>query len=213
MHEPNIMNRDDLIQKWLDHNLNPQELEAFKQLDDYDKLVTLDLHLKGFKAETVDTETVLKSVWRTIHSKQKKSNRLFPLLSKIAAIFVICFGIYFYTTTLDTTTNTLVSQQKTIALPDASEVHLNSKSTITFNASQWDDNRSVSLDGEAFFKVATGKRFDVKTNLGTVTVLGTQFNVKHRNGYLEVTCYEGKVSVKTNTKKTTLLPGDNFFNY
>jgi len=210
MHEPNIMNREDLIQKWLDHNLNPQELDAFKQLDDYYELVTLDTHLKEFKAETLDTETVLKSVWSSIHSKQKKSNRLLPLLSKIAAILVVCFGIYFYTTTLDTTTNTLVSQQKTIALPDASEVNLNAMSTLTFNASQWDDNRSVSLDGEAFFKVAKGKHFDVNTNLGTVTVLGTQFNVKHRNDYFEVMCYEGKVAVKTHTKETILLPGDTF---
>jgi hypothetical protein len=30
------MKREDLIQKWLDHELNAEELEAFKNLEDYD---------------------------------------------------------------------------------------------------------------------------------------------------------------------------------
>nr|WP_321237322.1 FecR family protein [uncultured Psychroserpens sp.] len=204
------MNREDLIQKWLDYNLNPQELEAFKQLEDYDELITLDTHLKGFKADTVPTDHALKEVWDSINSTHKKTNKLLPILSKIAAVLVICFGIYFYTTTLDTTANTLVSQQKTIVLPDASEVKLNAMSTITFNESDWNNNRSLYLQGEAYFKVAKGQKFDVETELGTVTVLGTQFNVKQRLDYFEVTCYEGKVSVETNIKQNTLLAGDTF---
>lgn len=204
------MNRESLIQKWLDHDLNPQELEAFKQLEDYNDLITLDTHLKGFKADSIDTENTLKTVWNSINSKQQKSVRLLPLLSKIAAVLVICFGVYFYTTTLDTTTNTIVSQQKAIVLPDASQVQLNAMSSITFNKSNWEDNRHVALDGEAFFKVSKGKKFDVETRLGTITVLGTQFNVKQRNDYFEVTCYEGKVGVITTTKEMTLLPGDSF---
>ncbi|WP_204346269.1 FecR family protein [Psychroserpens algicola] len=204
------MNREDLIQKWLDHNLNPQELEAFKQLDDYDDLTRLDKHLKGFKADTMSTDNALDDVWNTINSTQQKKRKLLPVLSKVAAILVICFGIYFYITTLDTEMNTLVSQQKSVTLPDASEVKLNAMSTITFNESRWDNNRTVNLDGEAFFKVAKGQKFDVKTNIGTVTVLGTQFNVKHRENFFEVTCYEGQVKVDTNLKQHTLLPGDSF---
>ncbi|WP_299339397.1 FecR family protein [uncultured Psychroserpens sp.] len=204
------MNREALIQKWLDHDLSPQELEAFKQLEDYDDLIKLDLELQGFKANTVHTDESLNSVWSSIKSEQKKTFKLLPLLSKIAAILVVGFGIYFYTTTVNTTTSTLVSQQKTIVLPDASKVKLNAMSSVTFNNSKWDNNRSILLDGEAFFDVAKGETFDVKTTSGTITVLGTQFNVKDRNNYFEVTCYEGKVKVNTTTKETILLPGDNF---
>ena len=203
------MNREDLIKKWLDHDLNQQELEAFKQLEDYNDLITMDKHLIAFKADAVK-EDALESVWHSINSKPKQSSKLLPTLSKIAAVLVICFGIYYYTTTLDTSTTTLVSQQKTIVLPDASEVNLNAMSTLTFNTSKWDNQRQVALDGEAFFKVAKGKTFDVETNFGTVSVLGTQFNVKHRDHYFEVTCYEGKVSVQTHTQKETLLAGDRF---
>lgn len=204
------MNRERLIQKWLDHDLNPQELEAFKQLEDYDALVTMDTHLKEFKADIFDTEVALESVKTTIQSKRKQTNRLLPYLSKIAAILVVCFGIYYFTTTLDTTENTLVAQQKSLVLPDASEVQLNAMSTITYNTSKWDDERNISLDGEAFFKVAKGQTFEVETDFGIVTVLGTQFNVKQHDNYFEVMCYEGKVGVTTNIKQATLLPGDRF---
>ncbi|MGB3607300.1 FecR family protein [Psychroserpens sp.] len=203
------MNRKHLIQKWLDHDLNPQELEAFKQLEDYNDLVTLDNQLQGFKATAINTDSSLETVWQTINTSSKKRTRLLPLLSKIAAVLVICLGIYFYTT-LDTTTNTIAAQQKTIVLPDASKVQLNAMSSLAFNDSKWDDQRIVKLDGEAFFKVAKGERFDVVTNLGTISVLGTQFNVKQRRDYFEVTCYEGKVSVVANNMKNTLLPGDQF---
>ena len=45
---------------------------------------------------------------------------------------------------------------------------------------KWKNERSVNLDGEGFFKVAKGSKFDVETSAGTVSVVGTQFNVKNR---------------------------------
>ena len=46
------MKREELISKWLDHNLNDQELEAFKTLEDYDDLVKLNKNMQSFKADT-----------------------------------------------------------------------------------------------------------------------------------------------------------------
>ena len=66
------------------------------------------------------------------------------------------------------------------------------------------------LNGEAFFKVAKGKKFTVSTNAGTVSVLGTQFNVENRAGFFEVTCYEGLVSVLYNNKERKLPAGTSF---
>ena len=72
------MNKERLIQKWLDHDLNPQELEVFKKLEDYDELVALDSHLKELKTDTFDTEMALESVKTIIKSKTKKPRRLAP---------------------------------------------------------------------------------------------------------------------------------------
>ena len=83
-------------------------------------------------------------------------------------------------------------------------------STVAFNKNKWSDNREVLLNGEAFFKVAKGSKFDVKTSDGTISVLGTQFNVKQRDGYFEVTCFEGLVAVTHNGNITKLKPGHRF---
>ncbi|MBR9845024.1 MAG: FecR family protein [Algicola sp.] len=205
------MNKEELIQKWLDHDLNAQELEAFKQLEDYTALRKLDANLKYFKAPEYNTSENLEQVLRTIQSKKQKKTNWLPTAIKIAAIFVICFSVYFYTTTLDTTINTLASQKQSVALPDNSIAELNAMSTLVFNESDWTDHREVSLEGEAFFKVAKGSQFDVRTEDGIISVLGTQFNIKQRDNYFEVICYEGKVAVTYDTTITKLLPGDSFF--
>ena len=51
------------------------------------------------------------------------------------------------------------------------------------------------LEGEGFFEVKRGSKFAVKTATGIVSVLGTSFNVRERDGSLEVACKTGKVSV------------------
>lgn len=209
------MNREELISKWLDNNLNNQELQAFKALEDYDDLVKLHTNLQAFKADEYDTskelETVLSKITPiAIGSKkaQPKTYWVKPFM-RIAAILAVCFSLYYYTT-LDTTITTALAQKTTIELPDASSVSLNAKSLLTFNKNHWKKEREVELEGEAFFKVAKGSSFSVITKSGIVTVYGTQFNVKQRDNYFEVICYEGLVGVTYNSIETKLNPGDSF---
>lgn len=204
------MNREELISKWLDNNLNDKELEAFKTLEDYDDLTRLNKGIQAFKADRYNTSEALENVLSTIKNSKKDSTPWFKLLLRVAAILAICFSLYYYTTTLDTTISTEFAQKTTIELPDATSVSLNAKSLLAFNKNQWKHNREVELQGEAFFKVAKGSTFKVKTTTGTVTVYGTQFNVKQRDNYFEVICYEGLVGVSYNAQETKLKPGDSF---
>jgi transmembrane sensor len=105
---------------------------------------------------------------------------------------------------------TLLAEKTTISLPDLSQVTLNADSKITYNEDSWPTNRSLNLKGEAYFKVAKGKTFDVITNSGIVTVVGTEFNVKARHDYFEVMCYEGIVKVTSDTITRQLLAGDTY---
>lgn len=204
------MKREDLIQKWLNHELNAEELEAFKKLDDYDALVHMDTHLKTFKAPEFHTSDELNNVLNKIKSSKKTSQNWIRAAIRIAAVVVICFGVY-YSLTLDTTFKTLAANKETnIELPDASTISLNALSSVTFNRHNWSKKRKVELEGEAFFKVAKGSKFEVQTEFGTVTVLGTQFNIKQRDNYFEVICYEGKVGVTYQNQQKTLLAGDSF---
>ena len=206
------MERENLIKKWLDDELNAHELEAFKKLEDYDELILLDANLQHFKAEDYDTSielNKLKAAIKTVENNKPKTTWFKPLL-RIAAILAICFSVYYYTTTLDTTITTLASEKTSIELPDASNVSLNAESLITFNRKKWNDARDVQLEGEAFFKVAKGSTFNVITETGKVTVYGTEFNVKQRDNYFEVICYEGLVGVTYKSQQTKLSPGDSF---
>ena len=207
------MKREDLIQKWLDHELNAKELEAFKNLEDYDALTNMDSSLKAFKVPEYDTSSELNAVLKRIDTPKaisRTSQNWVRTAIRIAAVVVICFGVY-YSLTLDTTVSTLAAnKENNIELPDASTISLNALSSVTFNKHNWNRNREVELEGEAFFKVAKGSKFEVQTKAGTVTVLGTQFNIKQRDNYFEVICYEGKVGVVYQDQQTILLAGDSF---
>lgn len=85
--------------------------------------------------------------------------------------------------------------QSSFTLSDASEVMLNAASTMTFQTDKKKAKRHVELNGEAWFKVVKGGEFNVVTDHGSVSVLGTEFNVFSRDHKFEVTCYTGKVSV------------------
>ncbi|MFD2823168.1 FecR family protein [Lacinutrix iliipiscaria] len=202
------MKREYLIQKWLEHDLNAEELEAFKALEDYNALMKLSQGLDHFKAPDFDEKSELNLINNRL--KPKTQRWLKPLL-RIAAIAIITLGgFWFFNTNSDITIATIDAQKTNFELPDNSIVTLNAASNLTYNKSSWKDKRVVTLDGEAFFKVAKGSTFEVKTSEGTVTVLGTEFNVKQRNQFFEVVCYEGLVSVAHHNQQLQLSPGESF---
>ncbi len=204
------MKREDLIKKWLDNQLNSHELEAFKKLEDYEDLIKLSNATKRFKAPEYNTSQELNVVLNTISVSKKQSTYWLKPMLRVAAILAISFSVYYYTTTLDTNIITLAAQKTTIELPDETSISLNALSTLTFNKKSWATIRDVGLNGEAYFKVAKGSTFNVITSAGTVTVLGTHFNVKQRENFFEVVCYEGSVEVRYNSNSKILKSGDSF---
>jgi len=204
------MNQEELIQKWLQDDLNPQELAAFKALDDYDALMKLSENLMHFKAPKFDASVAYETISAEISKKPESKTKWLKPILRMAALIAISFSVYYYTTTLDTHISTLTAEKTTIELPDYSEVTLNAQSQITYNKKSWKNQRELTLNGEAYFKVEKGSKFNVQTASGTITVLGTQFLVENRNDIFEVVCYEGSVQVTTDHKNMVLKPGDQF---
>ena len=66
--------------------------------------------------------------------------------------------VYAPTGPSEETYQTAFGTQMSVDLPDGSEAILNAKSSITFNNDTWDENRTVSLTGEAYFKVKKGEK-------------------------------------------------------
>lgn len=115
----------------------------------------------------------------------------------------------------DSVTVALKGERKKIMLPDSTEVHLNSGSSLVYNKDFGNKNREVWLKGEAFFEVTkdAAHPFLVNTNRMMVKVLGTVFNVKAYNTKedIETTVVEGKVEVSLKEdaeKKVILLPNE-----
>lgn len=204
------MGKEDLIMKWLDNNLNDEELKEFKSLEDYDHLIKISDGLKQFNAPEINEDKILNTIISQNKKIKKPIVKLITAFSAIAAVFLICFGAYYFILNQTTTISTELAHKTIHNLPDNSIVHLNAESNINFNENSWNEKRTLTLDGEAYFKVAKGSKFDVVTNSGTVSVLGTQFNVKNRGDNFEVVCYEGLVSVKVNNKTVKLSAGDSF---
>lgn len=103
---------------------------------------------------------------------------------------------------------------KNVTLPDSSRVELNPESKIVY-ANNFENNRKIIVEGEAYFKVKKDKKhpFQVFCNATTTTVLGTSFTVTCKNeDDVIVQLYEGSVqmNVQGYTKKWILKPGEKF---
>jgi len=209
------MDQDYLIKKWLNNDLSEAEMEAFKLLDDHELYLDIIDAAQAFKAsndEVMPDFNTFKQRYQKLNKPVKKLHWMNPLL-KIAAILVIVLGVYFtFFNSAKITVETLANQKTSVELPDASSVMLNALSSIKYQKRNWDNNRTLQLNGEAYFKVAKGSTFDVLTEEGLVSVVGTEFNVKQRDNYFEVICFEGsvEVSLKVDTRdfETILIKGE-----
>jgi len=204
------MEEEYLIKKWLADELSDTEWEEFKKLDDYDLNLEILENAKYFKASHFSSVKSYNNYKKDLKDKKTPVIKLsnYKVIFRIAALFVISLSIYFafFFNNL-TTIETLASQNNSFNLPDASTVILNSESKAEYSKKKWDHKREVSLQGEAFFKVAKGSKFNVITTGGTVSVIGTQFNVKNRDNYFEVKCFEGVVAINNNGKSQQLTKG------
>lgn len=81
---------------------------------------------------------------------------------------------------------------QSLRLPDHSRVVLSANSSVSYSSYFW--NRKLKLQGEAYFEVKRGEKFIVRTDEGSVSVLGTRFMVSQKNNQLDVSCYEGQVA-------------------
>ncbi|WP_298510567.1 FecR family protein [uncultured Kordia sp.] len=206
------MDNDNLIQKWLNEELSESELKGFEQSADFEYYQSIVENAQRFKAsnfQTVDDFETFKANKLSSQTQKRNFSRIFMPILKMAGVFVVLFGLYtlFFNNSLITIT-TVASEKTTILLPDTSEIVLNAESSIKYDKENWNNQRMVQLNGEAFFKVAKGETFDVIAQKDTIRVVGTQFNVKKRTNYFEVTCYEGAVKVITGTHQRLLKQGD-----
>ena len=203
--------QENYLAKWLNDELTEAELAEFKKSEAFETYQKIKDSASNLEAPEFDMDKAWSSIEPLKTAEDTKVFILTPFkkfLRVAAVIAVLLTGSFFYLSTLSESFTTDYAENKTISLPDTSEVILNAESELTFSKNKWESNRNVNLKGEAFFKVAKGQKFTVATEQGLVTVLGTQFNVETRKEYFEVTCFEGLVSVTMDGKETQLPAGN-----
>ena len=207
--------QENYLAKWLNNELSGEELETFQKSEAYATYAKIKEAGAHLEAPAFDME----QSWEALQSKKSTAPKVltlspFKAFLRVAAVVALLLGgAYFYTTTLNTTIATPYAETQQVVLPDDSEVLLNAGSKMAYSKSKWNDERMLTLEGEAFFKVAKGRKFTVETSAGSVSVLGTQFNVSQRGDFFGVSCYEGLVRVNFNGREMELAAGEGLVSY
>ena len=157
-------------------------------------------YIKNIIAESLKDEVDVDREWERLFSSiekktisKMKTRRLFLQYMKYAAAVVLGIGVSLSTLYLTNQEN-----------------WLNSCTTLEYAENYGHSNRSIYLDGEAYFEVAKNKDlpFVVKANGIDVKAIGTAFNVSAymEDSQLTTTLFNGKVAVQpTLTKQEVLL--------
>ncbi|MCB2196379.1 MAG: FecR domain-containing protein [Bacteroidetes bacterium] len=188
------------------YNSDESDSMLKEQWDDYSDL----------KSEHgIDHQKITKGINARLISQQKstpKVRKLANFLVKHAASIVIPLlavgALYFLLVLRPGMINNVAmvekynpkGQRTELTLPDGSRVWLNAATKITYPEKFIGNNRTITLEGEAFFEVVKNakKPFIVKTDKLDIEVLGTSFNVMaySEDKTIQTTLVTGKVSVK-----------------
>lgn len=101
-------------------------------------------------------------------------------------------------------------QKSSVTLPDGTAVTLNSASRITWRSDYNRKNRTVGLEGEAYFEVAKNEKvpFTVRTDKMDITALGTEFDVKayEEDRHVTATLVKGSIRADFDGQSEILVP-------
>lgn len=223
------------IIRYLSGEANQAEIENIKEwikIDENRKIFTnlkniWDISHPVFNRKEIDEELALSNVIAKINNNEdrtKKVSKIGSILQKIAAIIVIpllCISGYLFLESRDNNINDVVAYQEVyspygsrslIILPDSSKVWLNAGSYIKYPLQFRENQRLVTLQGEAYFEVQSDKShpFFVQTKSINIKATGTEFNVEayDTDSITSVTLTHGVVDIISPIVTTKLNPGE-----
>jgi transmembrane sensor len=196
-----VINDDTFLARWLAQELSEEELAEFQQSTEYPAYLAIVNEMKSWKNQDLDLEQALQ----TTLERLPQAARPRPIVRRMivmaaAAVFLLLVLSWQFILAVPKTEQTSIGESSALILPDQSKIQLNAASKVRYrhHALAW--NRKIELEGEAYFQVAHGSTFTVKTAKGTIKVLGTDFDVLARKNRFVVHCFSGQVAVE--------IPGD-----
>jgi ferric-dicitrate binding protein FerR (iron transport regulator) len=199
--------------------------EWLKASPEHEKLLKeyREMHfiMKSYRRDSMyNVEEAWAKVSHAIRSNPSgRVRRLALRLSRYAAVFALAFtaglaAMYFYPRQEEpemaknevyyTEYTVPYGAKSMVTLPDSSSIWMNAGSKLRYSSDFNQTGREVSIEGEAYFKVAKNakKPFFVKTSAVTLKVLGTSFNIKAypEENSVETTVESGSVQVLRNVE-------------
>jgi transmembrane sensor len=215
----------DLMQKYLDQQASPKEIEKvdewYASLEDHE----VDL-LKGQKA-VIGNQILLRLKKNLDKKTSSKGLNLYNVVGKVAAVFLLLSTLFLITNSLTSnqfTPRNLITiqtgklEKKHLTLSDGSKILLEPNSNLTFARQFKSNSRQVILkEGSAFFEIAHEEKrpFIVHTTSNLkVAVLGTSFRINaYKKDNIEVSVITGKVAISDNKNLADTLIKNEKLNY
>ena len=226
------MHHQSLLRKYLRGNCTREELALLYkqlqhgQLQDHEHLLQQVWdELQQYPAlSREDSNRIYQNIEQEAFqdSYDKVGERLLFKYVSVAAtiLLLLAAGAYWWSQPEWIEVKTAFQETKQVTLPDGTDVTLNASSVIRYAVDlDQQDIREVWIQGEVFFDVKSLNKaesikkipFIVNTEVLQIQVLGTQFNVKDRNGKAEVVLKEGKIRLShqqnTALEKLDMEPG------
>jgi ferric-dicitrate binding protein FerR (iron transport regulator) len=201
------------VQEWISESEeNSKYFEQFRAIWTYSKQLAAK--------STVDENAAWERFKQRTEAYEQRP-KVIPLTARrtiwmraAAILLLICSGLLVYNLISNRSPEMLVvnSGNSTLVqtLPDGSEVTLNKNSSLTYPERFTKENRSVELEGEAFFNVTPDKSkpFVIHASDVAVQVVGTSFNVKSTEVKTEVIVETGVVEVSKRLNSVRVNPNE-----
>ncbi len=200
-----------------------KRVQKFRKENSREYLMLQQLWRSHAKIEVsdYDSQKVWPQVLKAAQDGRSNLTFIYSRFRQVAAValIVIAGSLFAYfmmqqhpkaTTTI--ARKTMAGRTDSVLLADGTMVWLNRNSKLFYPEKFKGKNRTVKLEGEAFFEVAknASQPFIIETNHSEVTVLGTSFNVDADTMSTAVQVSTGKVKVKSTHLdfETELLPSE-----
>lgn len=190
-------------------------LEEEKQIRGW--IEASEINKKIFNEERLIFDSLILNSY--IDLKQVKGSRvtnLWIISTSVAVVILLVVSTLFLlnNNSVSEQFNTIIvppGQRINLILSDNTNLWLNANTTFRYPTEFAKENRTVFLNGEAYFEVTKNEKkpFIVKTGHGDIHVTGTTFNVEAYSKFnsFETSLFEGGVDIcKNESKLVTLLP-------
>src|SRR5690554_5619894 len=204
----------ELLYKFFEGKTSPEEEKNIRVW-----MEMSESNLNSFMQTRKEYDLQLLSNPKALNNKKINNKAILTWIPGVAAVIIVLIvgGIYLYNL------NNKVVQYNTILVPagqrinlilsDNTNLWLNANTKFRYPTEFSKDNRTVYLDGEAYFEVSKdeNKPFIVKTSKGDVHVTGTSFNVEAYSKFdnFVTSLFEGGVDIYIkDNKSVTLFPNE-----